>query len=225
VVVAVAGVLLSAWLLPAMTRQWSDREKEHELKAAVVGDMAAATARALVGAEAIWSQNVTRQTRVRIGDQWELSSLQIEARLRTYFSKSVVTGWEIYAWAVDRFINARRVSSAAALQDAVGEEVKLDPRVADAAANLLYLAKNTDGRVPSYSPNPGSTSDGKNLSKLKAMLSTENHQDNGQIVVSRWTALEKSLLGFEQAVADHVLLSRATGFSTTWQDLLRDLLP
>jgi hypothetical protein len=233
--VAVLGVAVTAsvtaWLFPAMTRQWTDRQKEHELKAAVVADMAGATARALVGGEAIWGrQPLTRQAQARVGDDWELSALAIEARIRVYFPQSAVTSWEIYSWAVDRFINARRVSAAAALQDAVGPRVKLetvtlDPAVADAVAELLVRAQTTEGSAPNYGADPGSVSSRRNLIRLRRILSSniKTYQD-GQMVVSTWTALEKELLVFEQTVADQILRSHATGFSTTPRDLLHDLL-
>jgi hypothetical protein len=230
VLVTVAGLALSAWLFPALTRQWDDRQKEHELKAAVVADMASATARALVGGEAIWSgRRPTKQGRSRIGDQWALSAIEIEARIRTYFSSSVVASWLVYSWAVDRFIDARHISAAAALQDAVNREVTLDPRVSDRAAQLLVLGENTDGPVPNFGLDPDSktpNSDRTNLHKLSSMLAPDIRRYRGlprEIVI--WTALEKSLLGFEQAVADEILRSHATGFSTTRRDLLHDLMP
>jgi hypothetical protein len=230
VLVTVAGLALSAWLFPALTRQWDDRQKEHELKAAVVADIASATARTLVGGEAIWSgRPLTKQGRSRIGDQWALSAIEIEARIRTYFSSSVVASWLVYSWAVDRFIDARHVSAAAALQDAVNREVTLDPRVSDRAAQLLVLGENTDGPVPNFGVDPNSktpTTDRKNLARLISMLAPDikRYRDR-PIVIATWTALEKGLLGFEQAVADEILRSHATGFSTTRRDLLQDLMP
>jgi hypothetical protein len=230
VLVTVLGLALSAWLLPAMTRQWDDRQREHELKAAVVADMATATARALVGGEAIWSgQRLTPEGLRRLGDQWALSSTEIEARLRTYFSSSVVVSWLLYSWALDRFINARLVSAAAALQDAVAQRVKLDPGVSDAAARLLVLGEATDGPAPTFGPDPNSLTpraDRRNLAQLKRMLSSDiARYHDAPMVVATWTALEKSLLGFEQAVADQILRSNTTGFSTTPRDLVHDLLP
>jgi hypothetical protein len=54
VVVTLLGIGLSAWLLPAITRQWGDRQKAHELKAALVTDIASASSRVLLGGEALW---------------------------------------------------------------------------------------------------------------------------------------------------------------------------
>jgi hypothetical protein len=50
VVATVVGVVLSAllslWLIPAFTRQWDDRQKAHDLKAALIAEMATASAQA-----------------------------------------------------------------------------------------------------------------------------------------------------------------------------------
>jgi hypothetical protein len=50
-VVTLLGITLSAWLLPAITRQWDDRQKAHELQAVLVANMASASAKALIAAQ------------------------------------------------------------------------------------------------------------------------------------------------------------------------------
>src|SRR5262245_62538084 len=49
VVMTLLAIALPAWLLPAFTRQWDDRQQAHDLKAAITSDMATATAGALFG--------------------------------------------------------------------------------------------------------------------------------------------------------------------------------
>lgn len=51
VVLTIVGLVLSAWLLPAITRQWDDRQKAHAFQASLIEDMSAANARALVAAQ------------------------------------------------------------------------------------------------------------------------------------------------------------------------------
>jgi hypothetical protein len=46
-IVTLLGIGLTAWLLPAFTRQWDDRQKAHEIKAALAFQIAAATADAV----------------------------------------------------------------------------------------------------------------------------------------------------------------------------------
>ncbi len=143
-----------------------------------------------------------------------------------------MAAWEVYSWAVDRFVRASNVSASAALQDAVQSDVRLDPRVSDAAAQLLVLSTSTKGPAPKFGVDSDSMtprSDAKNLRRLHGMLSSDMKRyvalQAASPVVARWTALEKSLLGFEQAVADQVLRSHAAGFSTDERDLLHDLMP
>src|SRR4051812_9873136 len=76
VVVTLLGVALTAWLLPAFTKQWDDRQKAHELKTAIVTDIASATAGAMIGGEAIWSGKGVNNPHV--AENWSLASLQIE---------------------------------------------------------------------------------------------------------------------------------------------------
>jgi hypothetical protein len=228
VLVTVLGFALSAWLVPAMTRQWDDRQKEHELKAGVVADMASVSAQALVGGEAVWSsagkRRVPEPKPTPAQKEWELSTLGLEARLRAYFPRSVVTSWEIYAWAVDRFLGASSPSASAALQDAVQSGEPLDPRVADATAQLLALVIERPG--PSFKKSANMPhSDSINIPKLRGMLSPELQRYEQNYSYAKWTAVEKQLLDIEQAVADQVLRNHASGFSTTPRDLMHDLLP
>jgi len=187
--------------------------------------VAGAIAEALLGGEAAWSgQRPTAREQKRFENQWELSTLGLEARLRSYFPRSVVTGWEVYAWAVDRFMDARGPSASAALQDAVQSGAPLDPGVADAVARLLAL--RPDGRAPSYGKSANTPiSDSKNIPLLRKMLSPELQQYEETAPYAKWTAFEKHLLDVEQGVADQVLRSHAAGFSTTPRDLMHDLLP
>jgi hypothetical protein len=225
VLLTVLGFALSAWLLPAMTRQWDDRQKEHELKVGVVSDIASVSARALLSGEAVWGLQATARERKQFEKEWKLSSLGLEARLGAYFAPSVVGSWEIYAWAVDRFIDARSPSASAALQDAVRPGAPpLDPHVADAVAQLLAMRR--DGRGPSFRKSATTPiSDGINIPRLRKMLSPELEHYEQTAPYAKWTAFEKQLLNVEQAVADQVLRSHATGFSTTPRDLMHDLLP
>jgi hypothetical protein len=225
--VTVLGLALSAWLLPALTRQWDDRRREHEFKAAIVADIASSTARALVGGEAIWSgkgRPLTDQERARLRDQWALSALEIEAQLRSYFPGSVAASWEVYSWVVDRFIDANHVSVAEGLGDAVNGQVRLDSRVSDAAAQLLVSAETFLPPGPTFAGDR--QTDRQSVRRLEQMLAPDMKRyrdENGSI--STWSALERRVLGVEQAVADQILGSDAAGFSTTWGDLLNDLLP
>lgn len=53
--VTLLGIALTAWLLPALTRQWNDRQSAHRLQAGIVSDMTLATARIFQGGDALWN--------------------------------------------------------------------------------------------------------------------------------------------------------------------------
>jgi hypothetical protein len=221
---------LTAWLLPAMTRQWDDRQKEHELKATVIADMASATAHALADGEAVWSRPSATQKVPASASRWDVSALEIAARLGAYFPPSVVASWEIYSWAVDRFIKSGSGSASAALEEAVATKATLDSGVANAAAMLL--APGDRRTIPpqlTFGLDPSSTMSGDdagNLATLYSMLRPELQRDRAAFKgYAEWTNIEKRLLGLEQAVAAQVLHSHADGFSTTGRDLLHDLMP
>jgi hypothetical protein len=234
--VTILGLAVTAWLIPAMSRQWDDRQKEHDLKAGIVADMSTSTARALVGGEAIWSEvqraRMNQGQLTEIGDQWALSAVAIDARLRSYFpGSSVVAGWELYSWAVDRFIKGNHVSMSIALQDAV-QNGRLDPGVANAAAQLLLERRYpAGGAEPSFGvvrPSDTPITDGKSLKRLRdVMLARYIKADTPSISANgyTWSALERTLLDLEQAVAAQVVHAHASGFSTTPGDLLHDLIP
>ena len=97
---------LDAWLLPALSRQWDDRQKAQQLKTAIVSEMASGSARALIGGEALWAGRKVDEARVL--DAWAVESLMLETRLRAYFGQKIVTAWEIYSWLVDRWNGAHR---------------------------------------------------------------------------------------------------------------------
>ncbi len=99
-----AGVVLSAWLLPAFTRQWDDRQKARQLKAAIVADMASDSARALIGAGRSKPSD-------GVAESWLRASAQIEAQLRAYFSADVVAAWQVYSYVVDYLVNAPAVQA------------------------------------------------------------------------------------------------------------------
>ena len=182
------GIALTAWLLPAFTQQWDDRQKAQELKAAVTADMAAATARALVGGEAIWDRELNPRSvdRAAIADDWSRAAVKIEARLSAYFPRTTVVSWQIYTWFVDRYVDGYRAQAYASLlagtealptdfpSDPVEPPVELDPGVASAAARVLVFADagSTDPR-PNFAALGETTYESGALKVLKSYLAQQ----------------------------------------------------
>lgn len=231
VLVTFAGIALTAWLLPAFTRQWDDRQKAQELKAAIVADMASATARALVGGEAVWADPPRKVDRAKIADDWARSSLAIEARLRAYLPERIVTAWQIYTWMVDRFTGGGRAQAQAALNSADlslhGEPpIRLDSGAARAAAHVLNIGR-LQGLVstgPSFEANERlekSALIGIEQDALEPYL--ESSDDKSE--TSSLNEVQSSLVSFQEELTREVLAAHATGFSTSGRDLLNDLIP
>src|SRR5690242_11337061 len=92
--VTLLGIALTAWLLPAFTRQWDDRAKARELKASLASDIAAATARAIIRSRKELrtsafahhryigrpdrEYNADADAEAGLNDQWLLDSIRIE---------------------------------------------------------------------------------------------------------------------------------------------------
>jgi hypothetical protein len=95
--VTLIGIVLSAWLLPAFTRQWDDRQKAGEVRASVIYEAASATARALTDAQdaafaETWKGS-TRPTSPPSAKEWAVASLRIQARLQAYFEPDALERW------------------------------------------------------------------------------------------------------------------------------------
>jgi hypothetical protein len=108
--VTLLGIGLTAWILPAFTRQWDDRQKAHELKAAIVAESASATANVLTAAQRDVFTLTPRSTAVFASDvgppnllqrRWSVASLQLEAKFRAYFPERVQNLWRAYSAIVD----------------------------------------------------------------------------------------------------------------------------
>jgi hypothetical protein len=136
-IVTLLGIALTAWLLPAFTRQWADRQNAHEVQAALVADMASATARTFQSGDAMWISLPTcglvvtnflqaqfpRTKRVekcavrgdrqlasesaKIDAPWSLASAEIEARMRAYLNPRVVTAWQLFSWFMGAYDGSR----------------------------------------------------------------------------------------------------------------------
>jgi hypothetical protein len=104
VVVTLVGIALTAWLLPAFTRQWDDRQKAQELKANLVAQMSSATVKTVFASRRLSHSDSDRAREETLRDAWLLANLQMEARLRTYFSPSIVNEWSTLGDSVAEYI-------------------------------------------------------------------------------------------------------------------------
>jgi hypothetical protein len=195
----VTGVtlLVTAWLIPALTRQFQDRQKERELKVTLVSQMSKSVADALVTAQFVASPALDAGGRQReynrLALEWGKSSAEIESTLEAYFPESDVgERWREYSDVV-------RSTFYLVTSD-------VSPRKEEALARVQSYVSPTDTPVDWDLFLP--TID------YRSQTALENYYDLNVEVMD-----EKAEL-----VAD-VLEANAEGFSTTFADFLRDLVP
>ena len=207
-VVTLVGIALTAWLLPAFTRQWDDRQKAHEFKAALVTDMAIATARALTGGEnLLYSPRPTTARPSPARQDWSRESLQIEARLRAYLPAAAIDAWNGYAKIVD---NALTVASGNPATDLRGltTEPTYDPAYHQSRAYENAWSAASKSLLDFVRPYVLFFGGGGLASKI-----------------AKYAELERRLLKLNQAIAMEVLRSHLDGYSTTSYGFFRDLIP
>jgi hypothetical protein len=245
--VTLLGIGLSAWLLPAFSRQWDDRQKAQQLKVAIVSDMASATARALIGGEALWDarrpcdraraacERRNRATRkidkTKVLDAWGVESLALETRLRAYFGSTIVSLWEIYSWFVDTYDGAHRGQAEQALIDATTEPIHLAPGASDAIAQALYVSDRMVPWGPHFAASPRLLFEQKAFRRLRVYV--KPHMQHAKsapgfvpyVTIFGPNVAEFELLRIQAEMAREISTAHAAGYSTNAQDLLHDLIP
>jgi hypothetical protein len=184
-VIAVVGIGLSSWFIPAFTRQWDDRQRAGDLKAAVVTQMATTTGRALLDAQAFFytapSARPSPGANAEAVRKWSVAALEVRAKLDAYFGADAVTRW-----------------------DAVTDVVHVT------LSRVYGEAYIPAARRPDTAPPP------------------EHLQDLYYTFYKDGTGLDElveALLDEEETAARDVLAMNVRGYSTTWHDILHDLLP
>jgi hypothetical protein len=233
VLVTLLGIVLSAWLLPAITRQWEDRQKAHDLQAAIVSDMAAATARMLTRTERIHA-GASAKEGAGESDDWLLSSFTIEARLKAYFPQRLVRAWQLYSYFVSYFDpTAKRQAGSYETERAAGDLGKLrDEGMVGMVVNLGSLAPLIDKKRTEREKKLEGVND------VYGALYPELTQDEYAIFAigdnpswkhasrkKRLAEFEERLISMEAYMANRVLATGPNGYSTSFRDFIHDLIP
>lgn len=108
-VVTLLGTLLTAWLIPALTRQWQDQQRAQELKAAIVTKIGRDTTDALVLSSFIANGrfepvrdpkrpfHIPMKLFNDLDLHWERNRREIGAQLEAYFSDTeIAEEWRSY---------------------------------------------------------------------------------------------------------------------------------
>jgi hypothetical protein len=199
--VTVVGALLSAWLIPAVTRQWQDQQKARELKASLVSRISRDATRALVASDfvAYGRFGGTRQSNgappfsdKQFNDldiTWRQNSEEVEGLLAAYFPH-LVGEWHRYAALVENTYFLLR------------------PRVylrAETISALLSLHAATAGQAA--------------LLAKPFMDLPSSDPRNAYFLVTQ------HLLDAKKTLVSHILHGHADGYSQGPRDFLHDLLP
>jgi hypothetical protein len=183
-VIAVIGIGLSSWLIPAFTRQWDDRQKAGDLKAGLVTEMATATGRAVLDAQAFSNASAgTRPSPAAVDasvKEWSVAAIEVKARLGAYFGPTAVDAWEVVTY----YVNAT---------------------LSHAYGNAFI-----PGRLEGAAPAPG---------RLQNLYGEYYSGDTGI------EDLARELITQQERVARSILAMNVRGYSTTWDDIVSDLLP
>ncbi len=245
VLMTLVGIALTAWLLPAFTKQWEDRRRADELKAALAGEIATATAEAVIGHEQQLQQELGDfdPLVVRVANEWSLRSLQIQARLRAYFSPELLTAWQLYSYLIGRVAATDRHQTVSALISVSLHDVRLDRKIASEAAELLATLNELqeghyppDPSVAGKDPGPSGpfnhmTYAGWLMTDLIEVATPDSDRNvrrivlNGRSEFESWERVELSLLHLQQLFIDELLKEQPADHSTTARDLLDDLFP
>ena len=195
VLITLFGAAVSAWLVPAFTRQYQDRQKEREIKVELVSQIGHSTSDALVTSQFIAAQTFPRGGQSefnRLALDWARESAEIEAKLAAYFpANRVVREWREYAVLVERTFylvtrdrGPRKNEALRAVRADVGSDADID----------------WDVFLPSL-----------------------NYDDPDAL--ESYLAVSQQVLSRKAELVEDVLDAHAQGFSTTTSHLLRDLLP
>lgn len=225
-IVTLLGIGLSAWFLPALTQQWHDRQKVHELRVALGSQIAAATARALIQSNAELRRTVIRQealqhvrdpspeyvhlyfgepeaAQARLGRLWLPDRIEIEAKLRAYF-KSID---------VIRAIRAYDTTMNELFWVVSHPSVKgIDPTASDKDFQAIAASL---GLAP------------RELARVRASFRSPPNQSIDPSVwsASAFTRITEGVLKKENEFIARLDRSHVDGYSTTTHDLIRELVP
>jgi hypothetical protein len=200
ILITLFGAAISAWLVPAFTRQWQDRQKEREIKVALVSDIGDSTSDALVTSQYVANQAFPggngQAEYNRFSLDWARRSAQIEAKLRAYFPDDpLVDDWREYSIVVQNdFYLLTGGSGKAGAVHTVRQYLESAPEGSEAIA-------------------------GVNWKRLRSL------NFNDRSAVDDYVLVTGQLLDGKERLIRAILNANAEGFSTTGGDFIDDLTP
>jgi hypothetical protein len=205
-VVTLLGIVLTAWLLPAFTRQWDDRQKAHEVRAALASKIAAATADAVVKTDL---EAVATDNRARRHPQDPLGPEVVSSAA----GDRLYVMWLRHRVAIEATLRAN-FNSAAAI-DALHQYNDLMSIFFGMATGYPWDANYLAKEIPLNEQE-------KQILKRTEFGGSYRFNNRLEYVTS---TLGEALLRKENEFIATILASHVQGYSTTTHDLLNDLIP
>ena len=247
-VVALVGTVVSAWFIPALTRQWQDQQRARDLKAAIVTRIGRDTTEALVVSSFIANgrfEPVRRPHRAfRIPMEvfheldlgWDRNRREIEAQLEAYFPDTqIVTSWREYSqlvrdtyWLITERV-FRRDWTVNTLQEVIPRkhcniESLRKPFYKPPASDDGKTARSSaaGARRSAERPRPGPTSETTPARRRTGRPCRKEQLKNPR---SKYFFVASELLKAKSNVTDDILRADPEGLSTDASDFFQDLLP
>ena len=212
VVVTLLGAALTVWLAPAFTRQWDDRQAARDLKVEV------AEHGLVSGFQTI--RDGARLAEGRGGyevilGRWREAELRTELKAKAYFEGSIVDDWQSADQHVRYFLLISEDIAVARVEaDHLPADQRFQYRYDQISAQLNLLKAPTPEDVE-WAP----TTDDVEGAAQKLADDKASERAEGMEQVKTW------ILAKIEIAADALLSAHPSGFSTTREDLLKDLLP
>ena len=218
VVVTLLGIALTAWLLPAFTRQWDDRQKAHELKAALATQLAVATAKSVIRSreelrvvlgKPNGGANMFEGAYTHLEESWLADSIEIEAKLRADFHSSALLA-QFHGYNRTMQTLFQLVTDPWTMWEyGYGDDGYSIAGAASKNARLLGVTRTELRDVLQYIT-------GRSSIGIAAPGGANDYL---------FTEIANGVLAKEQALAVGISAAHAEGYSTTTHDLLHDLFP
>ena len=206
------GAALTVWLAPAFTRQWDDRQAARDFKVELAE-------RGLISG----FQTIRDGARLAEGQgrydvilgRWREAELSTELKAEAYFEGSVVDDWQSADQHVQYFLLLSDDIAAARVEAVhLPADQRFQHRYDRISEKLDLLKAPTPGDV-GRAPTP------EDVDRAAQKLADDkaNERAEGMEQVKTW------ILAKIETAADALLTAHPSGFSTTREDLVKDLLP
>jgi hypothetical protein len=221
--VTLLGIALTAWLLPAFTRQRDDRQKALELKANAADDIATVTARMLRDcAQVMHSPNAKVRAR-RYTDgfgRWQQAVFRTDTRLNAYFGAAPAATWQSF------YQLSRHLFSLCELAAAdTGARATFFGDVWDRPTKRTFIETELENVFGAAAPE---------LPKVSGLRYWREHKNeyaldlaSGDPSTQEWPFENVTyyMLSRTKQVTAVVFAAHPVGLSTTRSDLMHDLVP